>query len=138
MTVRAIAVLVETDSRRRLFDAEAGDEVEKIAAGRHERFERTTGRRGGPRLGVGRHHRPAHLPGDFSPAASARSRSVSPALVRPGDVISCRGKVLEKRPAKDGADPHEVPEIEIELWAENQKGEKVVTGRATVTVPSRG
>jgi len=35
-----------------------------------------------------------------------------------------------------GADPHEVPEIE--LWAENQKGENVVTGRATVTVPSRG
>ena len=60
------------------------------------------------------------------------------ALVRPGDVITCRGKVLEKRPAKDGAGPHEMPEIEIELWAENQKGEKVVTGRATVTVPSRG
>jgi len=29
-------------------------------------------------------------------------------------------------------------EVDVELWAENQKGEKVVTGRATVTVPSRG
>jgi len=56
-------------------------------------------------------------------------------LVRLGDVITCRGKVLEKRPAKDGGDRHEV---DVELWAENQKGEKVVTGRATVTVPSRG
>ncbi len=57
------------------------------------------------------------------------------ALVRLGDVITCRGKVLEKRPAKDGGDRHEV---DVELWAENQKGEKVVTGRATVTLPSRG
>jgi len=60
------------------------------------------------------------------------------ALVRLGDVITCRGKVLEKRPAKDGGDLHQVPEVDIELWAENQKGEKVVTGRATVTLPSRG
>ena len=57
------------------------------------------------------------------------------ALVRLGDVITCRGKVLEKRPAKDGGNLHEV---DLELWAENQKGEKVVTGRATVTLPSRG
>ncbi len=28
--------------------------------------------------------------------------------------------------------------VELERWAENQKGEKVVTGRATVTLPSRG
>ncbi|HEY7654456.1 MAG TPA: hypothetical protein VIG07_16695 [Methylomirabilota bacterium] len=27
---------------------------------------------------------------------------------------------------------------DIERWAENQRGEKVVTGRATVTPPSRG
>ncbi len=57
------------------------------------------------------------------------------ALVRLGDVITCRGKVLEKRPAKNGADG---PEVDVELVAENQKGEKVVTGQATVTLPSRG
>lgn len=38
MTVRARAVLRETDGRRCLFDVEAWDEVEKIAEGRHERF----------------------------------------------------------------------------------------------------
>jgi acyl dehydratase len=57
------------------------------------------------------------------------------ALVRLGDVITCGGKVLEKRPAKHGGDPSQV---DLELWAENQKGEKVITGRATVTLPSRG
>ncbi|HUM16973.1 MAG TPA: hypothetical protein VL086_14860 [Candidatus Nitrosotalea sp.] len=38
MTVRAKAVLIETDGRRCLFEVEAWDEVEKIAEGRHERF----------------------------------------------------------------------------------------------------
>jgi predicted thioesterase len=38
MTVRARAVLRETDGRRCLFDVEAWDEVEKIAEGRHERY----------------------------------------------------------------------------------------------------
>jgi predicted thioesterase len=38
MTVRAKAVLLETDGRRCLFEVEAWDEVEKIAEGRHERF----------------------------------------------------------------------------------------------------
>jgi acyl dehydratase len=53
------------------------------------------------------------------------------ALVRLGDVITCRGKVLDKRPAGRDWD------AELELWAENQRGEKVVTGRATVTLASR-
>jgi acyl dehydratase len=56
------------------------------------------------------------------------------ALVRLGDVITCRGKRLEKRPAKTAGDQ----DVDLELWAENQKGEKVVTGRATVTLASRG
>jgi acyl dehydratase len=56
------------------------------------------------------------------------------ALVRLGDVITCRGKVLEKRPAKSGRDQ----DVDLELWADNQKGEKVITGRATVTLASRG
>ena len=55
-------------------------------------------------------------------------------LVRLGDVITCRGKVVEKRPAKTAGDQN----VDLELWAENQKGEKVVTGRATVTLASRG
>lgn len=38
MTVRAKAVLLETDGRRCLFEVEAWDEVEKIAEGRHERY----------------------------------------------------------------------------------------------------
>lgn len=38
MTVRARAVLRETDGRRCLFDVEAWDEVEKIAEGFHERY----------------------------------------------------------------------------------------------------
>ena len=38
MTVRAKAILVETDGKRCLFQVEAYDQVEKIAEGRHERF----------------------------------------------------------------------------------------------------
>ena len=73
---------------------------------------------------------------DWSGAGTVRKIGVRfTALVRLGDVITCRGKVLEKRPAKEGGDRHEV---DVELWAENQTGEKVVTGRATVTLPSRG
>jgi hypothetical protein len=54
--------------------------------------------------------------------------------VRLGDVITCGDNVLERRPARAAGDH----DVELELWAENQKGEKVVTGRATVTLGSRG
>jgi acyl dehydratase len=57
------------------------------------------------------------------------------ALVRLGDVITCRGKVVAKRPAKEVGRGQGV--VDLELWAENQKGEKVVTGKATAAVPSR-
>jgi acyl dehydratase len=57
------------------------------------------------------------------------------ALVRLGDVITCRGKVVAKRPAKEAGRGHSL--VDLELWAENQKGEKVVTGKATAAVPSR-
>ncbi|MFQ5897439.1 MAG: MaoC/PaaZ C-terminal domain-containing protein [Candidatus Methylomirabilia bacterium] len=53
------------------------------------------------------------------------------ALVRPGDVITCKGKVVAKS-SKD--DQHLV---ELEVRAESQNGEAVVTGRATAAVPSR-
>ena len=52
-------------------------------------------------------------------------------LVRLKDTITCRGRVLDKA-SKDG-----VHTADVEIWAENQKGEKVVTGRATVGLPSR-
>ena len=54
------------------------------------------------------------------------------ALVRLKDVVTCRGRVVGKS-SKD--DRHLV---ELEIWADNQRGEKVVTGRATVTLPARG
>ena len=56
------------------------------------------------------------------------------ALVRLGDVITCRGRVTAKRAPQGREDG----QVDLELWAENQKSEKVVTGRATVALPSRG
>jgi acyl dehydratase len=56
-------------------------------------------------------------------------------LVRLGDVLTCRGTLIAKRPAKDGQADNLV---DLELWAENQKGEKVVTGKATAALASRG
>lgn len=52
-------------------------------------------------------------------------------LVRLGDTVTCQGRVLTKT-SKDG-----VHLAEVEIWAENQRGEKVVTGKATVALPSR-
>ncbi len=53
-------------------------------------------------------------------------------IVRLKDVVTCRGRVVAKSSKDD------VNLVELELWAENQRGEKVVTGRATVGLPSRG
>lgn len=55
-------------------------------------------------------------------------------LVRLGDVVACRGAVVAKRPAKDGQEQNLV---DLELWAENQRGEKVITGKATAALVSR-
>jgi acyl dehydratase len=52
-------------------------------------------------------------------------------LVRLKDTVTCKGRVLAKS-SKNGARL-----VELELWAENQKGEKVVTGKATVALPAR-
>jgi acyl dehydratase len=52
-------------------------------------------------------------------------------LVRLKDVVTCRGRVLDKS-STDG-----VHTVELELSAENQRGEKVMAGRATVGLPSR-
>jgi len=73
---------------------------------------------------------------DWLGAGTVRKVSVRfAALVRLGDVITCRGKVVAKRPPKDGDGP---VLVDLELWAENQKGEKVVTGKATAALFSRG
>ena len=53
------------------------------------------------------------------------------AIVRLKDVITCRGRVLGKSSKDD------VNLVDLEVWAENQKGEKVVTGKATVALPTR-
>ena len=69
---------------------------------------------------------------DWAGAGSVRKIGVRfIGLVRLKDVITCRGRVLDKS-SKDG-----VHTADLEIWAENQKGEKVVTGRATVGLPSR-
>ncbi|MDO8670409.1 MAG: MaoC/PaaZ C-terminal domain-containing protein [Dehalococcoidia bacterium] len=49
----------------------------------------------------------------------------------PGDVITCRGKVKNKY-VKDGENI-----VELEIWAENQKGQIGTPGTATVSLPSR-
>jgi len=47
-------------------------------------------------------------------------------IVWPGDVLTCRGRVVERRFEGDG-----VYTVDIELWAENQRGELVVKGLVT-------
>lgn len=54
------------------------------------------------------------------------------ALVRLKDVVTCKGTVVSKTSKDD------LHLVELEIWAENQRGEKVVTGRATVALPPRG
>ncbi len=69
---------------------------------------------------------------DWAGAGSVRKIGVRFAgLVRLKDTVTCRGRVVDKA-SKDGAHT-----VELDIWAENQRGEKVVTGRATVALPSR-
>ncbi|MBI2527765.1 MAG: MaoC family dehydratase N-terminal domain-containing protein [Candidatus Rokubacteria bacterium] len=56
-------------------------------------------------------------------------------LVRLGDLITCRGKIVAKRPAKEAGRGQGV--VDLELRAENQRGEKVITGKATVALLCR-
>lgn len=46
----------------------------------------------------------------------------------PGDTLTCRGKVTNKY-VKDGENY-----IELEIWTENQRGEKTTPGTAVVTL----
>ncbi len=49
-----------------------------------------------------------------------------------GDTLTCRGKVVA---ARADTDP---PEVDLELWEENQRGETLVVGAATVSLPREG
>ena len=70
---------------------------------------------------------------DWAGAGQVRKLGVRFAgLVRLKDTVTCRGRVLA-RSSKD-----DVNLVDLEVWAENQKGDKVVTGKATVALPTRG
>lgn len=47
-------------------------------------------------------------------------------LVWPGDVLSCKGRVLARRRDEQGR-----YFVDVDLWAENQKGELVLKGHST-------
>jgi acyl dehydratase len=69
---------------------------------------------------------------DWAGAAAVRKFGVRfAAIVRLKDTVTCRGRVLAKSSKDD------VHLVDIDVWAENQRGEKVVTGKATVAFPSR-
>jgi len=69
---------------------------------------------------------------DWAGATAVRKFGVRfAAIVRLKDVVTCRGRVLAKSSKDD------VNLVDLEVWAENQRGEKVVTGKATVSLPSR-
>jgi acyl dehydratase len=70
---------------------------------------------------------------DWAGAGTVRKLGVRFAgLVRLKDVVTCHGRVLAKTEKDD------LHLVDVEVWAENQKGDKVVTGRATVALPVRG
>jgi len=48
------------------------------------------------------------------------------AIVRPGDTVTCKGKIKDKKVQGNKKT------VFLELWAENQKGEQVITGEAEV------
>ena len=69
---------------------------------------------------------------DWAGAGQVRKLGVRFAgLVRLKDTVTCRGRVLA-RSSKD-----DVNLVDLAVWAENQKGDKVVTGTATVALPTR-
>ena len=62
---------------------------------------------------------------DWAGAGSVRKLGVRfAALVRLKDTVTCTGRVIAKSEKDD------VRLVELEVWAENQKGEKVVSPRA--------
>jgi acyl dehydratase len=55
------------------------------------------------------------------------------APVRLGDVLTCRGVVKEVSDSTNGRSL-----VVLDLWAENQRGEKVTTGQAEIHLPTGG
>lgn len=51
-------------------------------------------------------------------------------LVWPGDVLTCRGMVVDKRKEDHGY------VIDLDVWADNQRGETVAKGRVIAMVPA--
>ena len=51
-------------------------------------------------------------------------------MVRPGDVLTCKGRVAQVL-GEEGAG---LRRVRVEVWAENQKGEAVTTGEGEVLV----
>ncbi len=69
---------------------------------------------------------------DWAGAGTVRKIGVRfTALVRLKDTVTCKGRVLAK---SSTGDTHLV---DLDVWAETQRGEKVVSGKATVSLPSR-
>ena len=69
---------------------------------------------------------------DWAGAGTVRKIGVRfAALVRLKDTVTCRGRVVATS-RKNG-----VNVVELEIWAENQTGDKVVTCKAMVAVPTR-
>jgi len=69
---------------------------------------------------------------DWAGAGAVRKLGVRfTGLVRLKDTVTCRGRVLAKASKEDAHS------VDLEVWAENQKGEKVVSGKATVALPAR-
>ncbi len=52
-------------------------------------------------------------------------------MVRLDDTLTCLGTVKARTRTENGR-----VEVQIECWAQNQKGERVTTGDATVSLPS--
>ena len=70
---------------------------------------------------------------DWSGAGTVRKIGVRfTALVRLKETVTCKGRVLAKSSKGD------VHTVDLEIWAENPRNEKVVSGNATVALPSRG
>ena len=70
---------------------------------------------------------------DWAGAGTVRKVGVRFAgLVRLKDTVTCKGRIV--RASRSGG----AGLVDLELWAENQRGEKVVTGKATVALPTRG
>ena len=74
---------------------------------------------------------------DWAGAGTVRKLGVRFAgLVRLKDTVTCRGRVLDKISLEKTSRDH-THTVELEIWAENGKGDKIVTGRATLALPAR-